>query len=218
MTTWKVYESLKLEKGKLFGYWRSWTCMEGMVPLKASSREPDELSPQLRRQYEKTKNEGLILFVLNTEQFFKVSRALKQLERFKIGEWKPNEFQQEMIDDFGFSESEFQNIDDKNISLERYRNELREVDRDLTAWFTQNGFEPPDIDNQPLDGIVVSTTPKPEVRVAPVKYVAKHFREVDSLSKTLKVGAAIQKVAEKYDFSIEGFKQQYYNRWYSKKK
>jgi hypothetical protein len=54
---------------------------------------------------------------------------------------------------------------------------------------------------------------KNALKVAPIKYKAKHFREVDTLRKTLKVVESIAKVAEKYGFSIDGFRQQYYNRW-----
>lgn len=59
---------------------------------------------------------------------------------------------------------------------------------------------------------------KDHTKVAPVKYKAKHFREVDTLRKTLKTVEAITKVAEKHGFSVDGFRQQYYSRWLPSKK
>lgn len=57
-----------------------------------------------------------------------------------------------------------------------------------------------------------------KLKVAPLLYEDKYFKEVDKLAREgLKKGAALQAVAEKYSFSPEGFKQQYYKRWHNRK-
>ncbi len=54
--------------------------------------------------------------------------------------------------------------------------------------------------------------------VKSVKYSKKHYQEIDRLRKKLKVKEAIDTVANKYGFSPEGLKQQYYDKWFSSKK
>lgn len=57
------------------------------------------------------------------------------------------------------------------------------------------------------------TRAKNDIKVGPVKYFARHFREVERLRrKGYKAEAALEEVADKYGFPFHGFKQQYYDR------
>ncbi|MCX6137533.1 MAG: hypothetical protein NTV54_08580 [Ignavibacteriales bacterium] len=59
------------------------------------------------------------------------------------------------------------------------------------------------------------------VRVAPLKYGDDHFKEVNELqrSRNYSATAALEEVAKKYAFNLDGFKRQYYARgWHAPKK
>ena len=54
-------------------------------------------------------------------------------------------------------------------------------------------------------------------RKAPL-YTAKHFKEVDKLTLTLKQKDALDQVSERYSFNREGFAKQYRTRWLNTKR
>jgi hypothetical protein len=72
--------------------------------------------------------------------------------------------------------------------------------------------------NASLQRQLTASKKKKIVKVAPIKYLPKHFREVDRrIHKGYKVRAAIEEVSENHGFAAEGFRQQYYDRWLSQK-
>jgi hypothetical protein len=67
-----------------------------------------------------------------------------------------------------------------------------------------------------VDGVRYSCSGSPEiqVRVAPIKYLPKHFADVNKLvtEQYYSQDAAIKDVSVKYGFVYENFRRQYYER------
>jgi hypothetical protein len=107
---------------------------------------------------------------------------------------------------------------EKRVILQRQSVEVGLRIKEFEKWIKENSIEVHVEPEKPLQKVEESKKEskpleKNKTKTAPIKYKDKHFKEVDTLRKTLKVVDAITSVAEKYGFSIDGFRQQYYDRW-----
>jgi hypothetical protein len=116
--------------------------------------------------------------------------------------------------------------------------QIRRVDRWLGAfakWYTTYKLKLPRIQLAKQPPLFTASAPKQTatgmpkainygkgvnmIRVAPLKYLARHFEEVDKyIRKGYKQTAALDEVARKYEFNREGFEKQYRNRWLNRKR
>ncbi len=96
---------------------------------------------------------------------------------------------------------------------------LQEIDNWLAAftrWFLRNGFNMPNIHKDKEESVKSKSF---EIKIAPLKYSEKHFKEVDKLvQKGYKQTDALDEVCGKYKFtSREGFGKQYRKMWLDKR-